>query len=77
MSGQHCELAYEKSTLLLKNLNPAFGTFVNFTEATISSTDNSISLMINNHLVRLQKESFGCFSNEALTLRLEEPSPQS
>jgi hypothetical protein len=30
ISGQHCELSYEKSTLYLKNLNPTFGTFVDF-----------------------------------------------
>jgi hypothetical protein len=76
ISGQHCELAYEKSTLYLKNLNPVFGTFVNFTEAAITGTENSITLMISNHIVKLQNDSFSCFANDAVRLRLEESPPQ-
>lgn len=72
ISGQHCELIYEKNTLYIKNLNPAFGTFVNFTEATLTSTDNCIELMLNNHLIKLHKESFRCFSNDFLRVRLDE-----
>lgn len=54
ISAMHCELAYDQNTLYLRSLNPTFGTFVNFTNATINSADNAVTLMINNHLVKLQ-----------------------
>lgn len=72
ISGHHCELNYEKNTLYLKNLNPTFGTFVNFTEAAITSNENSISLMVNNHLIKLQNESYHCFTNDLIKVRLED-----
>jgi hypothetical protein len=38
----------------------------------MTSSDNSISLMINNHVILLESECSHCFTSDIVKIRLEE-----
>ncbi len=64
---------YEGNKLYLKNLNPQYGTFVNFTEGTLSTKEKEMDLMINNHIVELKsEEAESCFFNNIVRIKLQE-----
>jgi predicted component of type VI protein secretion system len=72
VAPEHCSLVFEHGQFLLRNLNPAYGTFVLIdSEWQFSPLDNQLELMVGNHLVRIKENTQSCFGRQDLKLRIK------